>query len=805
MSEEKIELEDKTKKKKKDEVHDLHIWKNMPPALTKEEDLALIKEYKMYGDKKVKEKLIYGNMRLVSFFVNRNYSKFENCLSPIYPDKEDLYQEGILALENAIEKFDCEKYNFAFSTYVLKAVGRRLGRLVDISVKKQLKNVSSLNQELNVGSDEDGSEVIDFIADDSFSVDGLHEKIDADFIKDNIFPILTNREKELYEAVYVDGLSLETAGEKIGGFTRERVRQILVEVDERVKALYFNGVSEQDEETKGVKLLKGQQLIYDQKERILQAYDKEFLKEYFMPTLTPLQQKVFEACILEYCGQSVKDLAKELHIEGGEISRVLSSIDKNLEKNAKKLLKMQKNGEEPPERKLTIKQEQKINNTKKLIDDYGGRFFLYKYFYKPVLKTENEKECFKLAFLNYKGDSQEFMASKMGVTQTYFSMVYGKVKDKLTSLTKDDFDRIVSMVDNANGDFREISFSKNFNSEIDEQRRKQELVEKYGGVIKLKRLFLPTLSKQQKIYFSGLYLYPSYTSALEFANANNVKYQNAVRLEKVIESKLEEVDMDELERLSNAVESYLKDKDNAKVAQKMKDKRFDERGKFVESNGGGEFLMEEFVPTLVSKIDRDIFELHYIKGLGFKRIAIELSINDRKGTAASFVNSRIRQNIKPALNEFKKKIATEDGGYEAYVKAFYLKKEYEKAHPEDFEEKIFGDKKVSDIEDDKITEVSQAKSFFSEELINACGGEKRILRNFMPTLKSVYAQQVLLYSMQGMSAKEVARQTASKKEEVISYRQILKNKLEEFAKLEKVKGDKRKKTSKIFNTDEEHS
>ena len=59
--------------------------------------------------------------------------------------------------------------------------------------------------------------------------------------------------------------------------------------------------------------------------------------------------------------------------------------------------------------------------------------------------------------------------------------------------------------------------------------------------------------------------------------------------------------------------------------------------------------------------------------------------------------------------------------------------------------------------------------------------------------------------MQGLSAKEVARQTASKKEEVNSCRQILKGKLEEFAKLERLKDDKRKKSSKKFNSDEEHS
>ena len=54
----------------------INVWDNLPPALTKEQDLELLKEYHTYGDKAVRDKLFEGNLRFVAYFVTKYCEKY---------------------------------------------------------------------------------------------------------------------------------------------------------------------------------------------------------------------------------------------------------------------------------------------------------------------------------------------------------------------------------------------------------------------------------------------------------------------------------------------------------------------------------------------------------------------------------------------------------------------------------------------------------------------------------------------------------------------------------------------------------
>ena len=82
----------------------------------KEQQLELIKRAQ-YGDKNAKEELILSNSRLV-LLVIKNYINMEN-------DIDDLIQEGLIALANAIDKFDISN-GTNFSTYATVAIKSRI-------------------------------------------------------------------------------------------------------------------------------------------------------------------------------------------------------------------------------------------------------------------------------------------------------------------------------------------------------------------------------------------------------------------------------------------------------------------------------------------------------------------------------------------------------------------------------------------------------------------------------------------------------------------------------------------------------
>ena len=105
-------------------------------VLKEEEKSALLEKVKQ-GDKKAREELINGNLRLVLSVIQRFSGRGEN------PD--DLFQVGCIGLMKAIDNFSTE-YNVKFSTYAVPMIMGELRRYLrdnnSIRVSRSMRDLA---------------------------------------------------------------------------------------------------------------------------------------------------------------------------------------------------------------------------------------------------------------------------------------------------------------------------------------------------------------------------------------------------------------------------------------------------------------------------------------------------------------------------------------------------------------------------------------------------------------------------------------------------------------------------------------
>ena len=107
---------------------------NLPPALSAEENTRLLEVYKKTGDLDIKEKIILGNLRLVSFAIKRMPCDFGSI-------EEDAYSLGIIELSRAIEAFDLTKSN-NFSTYAVAVIRKNIFTSLKRQYAKRIDPIS---------------------------------------------------------------------------------------------------------------------------------------------------------------------------------------------------------------------------------------------------------------------------------------------------------------------------------------------------------------------------------------------------------------------------------------------------------------------------------------------------------------------------------------------------------------------------------------------------------------------------------------------------------------------------------------
>jgi len=224
--------------------------------ITREEEVALARKIKE-GDAAAAEKLVKSNLR----FVISVAKEYQNQGLPL----ADLIAEGNVGLIKAAHKFDPER-GFRFISYAVWWVKQsiiqslndhartvRLPVNVTNNMSKLKKEVSSFEQEhgrkpidgemdltglnqpfctsLNETINEDGDEMLDIIADNSFDRPDEAFQKPSDMLKGELektLSVLSGREREIIELYFgLNGtpLTLEEIGDEYG-LTKERIRQI---------------------------------------------------------------------------------------------------------------------------------------------------------------------------------------------------------------------------------------------------------------------------------------------------------------------------------------------------------------------------------------------------------------------------------------------------------------------------------------------------------------------------------------------------------------------------------------------------
>jgi RNA polymerase primary sigma factor len=238
--------------------------------LTNEENLELVRKAQN-GDKEAMEKLILHNGKLVDTVIKRHAAD--------YYDNEDIFQQGLLGLMTAIERFDFSQET-TLSTYSFNWIRSYIGRYISeceesiripsryyeyikkmkASISKYIRNQetsdmieyiandtnlpvdtvktlmpyiaakASLDANIQKDSDDSDSVLGDFVADDRMNVEeeGIQSTASEELL-DLLGKALKDKEKDiLCRRFGITTGKMETL-EEIGedyGVTRERVRQI---------------------------------------------------------------------------------------------------------------------------------------------------------------------------------------------------------------------------------------------------------------------------------------------------------------------------------------------------------------------------------------------------------------------------------------------------------------------------------------------------------------------------------------------------------------------------------------------------
>lgn len=752
-----------------------YLWEEgiMPKALSDEESIELLKKYRDSGNPKIREQIIYGSLGIVQECVNQVAHKYVGYWDQINPSLEDLYEIGVDGLMESIERFDENKSNLKFSNCVKNHVQWKLFRNVTLKIGfHSVITKESLNA-FDEESNEKSHEHKNLILSKEKDFDNLYSKMDIEYIQQKILPLLSKRERDIFLASLEKGVTQNDLSKKFCMPERECAR-LIKKVTDKISRMYQDGPTPLDLELKGVALSKFQIKRIQKNQELFEKYGKEFLRQYFLPTLTPREQKIFNMAVLNYRGQEMADILAENGFQGGLENVTLPAILKKLNRYAPKLQERQKKGELPKEWVPTLKQQQKIQENEKYIAKNGGRYFLQKYFL-PVL-ANSQKMAFTKGVLEYRGETQTELAQVSGVAVSSFNKFLKQAFEKLTLI---DFDVLVDFID---GKTRfEVSsgvkVAETFN--YDELLRRKLIVDKHGGKARLIKYFLPTLPKLQRRVFDLLYIQQAFSSIRGLTKYLGQNAGMVCAAEKIALEKLESTNLQEIEKIDAMVENFLKDGFKRDAA--MRRTSFDVK-QIVRECGGEMFMREVLIPRFQEELDKEICEKYFLQGFTMMQLTYLIS-SQRQRKTRSYVNTlnqdakvhnlerRIKCKILPQLEEMKE--AFED--FDTTVKAFYMKKAFEMLPREEY-----GKINLNNAQE-KIEQYTKFKeSKITPELIEKAGGKIVVLREFRPTLKTKQ-QIILLEIMQQKSQEHIAKDVGLSVKEVGSEKNCIAKKLEAFA------------------------
>lgn len=490
----------------------------LPKTLSNEETIALIEEYQNTGSIEARDKAVLGNIRLIYFMIKK-YATNILRLNKRSLTSEDLVQEGIRVLFNAVETFD-SKRDLKFSTFVSCGMINLFRREYDVAKRKELKTIS-LNQKVYYDYKYEKKLLLEeIIGDKNSSIEKALNNLEVERVKNQLLPYIPRKERKIFEDYVFNGISGNELALKYD-LTKQAISLIIIKVKEKLKQMYIEGVPETDKILNGVNL-GFQNRRYAKSQTLIKKYGRAFLNVEFLPTLSKFQKEFFKNNILGYYGQKITSHKKIVDDNvRSQYRAVLSNIEKKLVGFAK--------DQEGKEKTSLSDLEIEIDKNEKFVEEYGGRAFLTKY-YLPTL-SKLEKKIFIGRVLSYNGESIQQLAEEVGLSVEEFEDSFSIIANKLKTTN---FEMVADIVDFA-GETRDLYLSE---ERVRRALKRKVFIEKHGGVIKLRKDFYPTLPQAQRDLFAGMYLYPKYDSFESYSQEHEMTLEEAKKMDKSVREKL---------------------------------------------------------------------------------------------------------------------------------------------------------------------------------------------------------------------------------------------------------------------------
>ncbi len=498
------------------------IWSKLPESLSNEETCALIRE----GSEESLEKALIGNLRLIRAIVSRNFSNLQSGDIAV-ASLEDLEQDCVFVLMKSVRCFDPDR-GVAFSTFVSRGIMNILG----MEARRQERKIKTVSFETKIvgvkKKDEEGVNISDTVSDPQFDVDNQENVLQDIFLKESILPVLPKKERDIFVDFYFRDMPVKDLKIKYN-LVRTVIMRHLEKAKTKVQRMLKFGVSEDDLALRKVALSASALAEFEEKRGIIKKYGEEFLRRRFLLKLTPEQATIFKNSFLFFYGQSKEMQAVGTNLRANNVCKICDEIKQILQEKEKELLAEKEEFYKLPIIKVQTKE---VRATNALIERYGGRAFLWKYFV-PILKKE-ERQVFVARILNFDGrltNGEIAKALKLDVGTLRKETL--RLANKLANT---DLELLNELVDN--------SLARNFGFDInfEKVRERKHFVQKFGSKIDIIKTFVPTLKDDESQVFKDFYIFPIYKKEEDYARAKGWSDEEFAQKEKGIREKLQNFD-----------------------------------------------------------------------------------------------------------------------------------------------------------------------------------------------------------------------------------------------------------------------